>query len=585
MTTGGAESTKTLEASEPARPSERSSAPDEIAHIAVIGRMRWRSIRNHIDHIRKDAFTRTFVVVFGLLNIFGLGLALAYKCFEFIESFEAFGVALNSKIVSLLFLTLLVLILLSTVIVTYTTAFIAKETTYFFQLPLTPRTILWTKLSEAIAFSSWATVFLGLPVLIAFGILRSAPPTYYVQTTGLLLVFIGFAGLAGAGVTFCVAPLVRRLTGRQLLSVGALVFFGICYLFVRTFRFVDLESTNHLLIIDRFTSNLSILHSPYSPAHWASAGINAALTSNHREWLFYAALLLANTLIFVPVVSWYGARFYGRQWLESAHAPVASAGSEARRRRPLLRRITDRTLGAGSTTGLLTKDVLSFLRDPAQLSQSLLFLLLMAIYSLSLTRIPRVLTTGSTERLLFFANLAAICMILSSFTSRFLFPLISLEGRAFWVVGLAPARRSRLVYQKAVFGFLTTITLGVPMAIASQLALSFPLENIVTGLLIVVLASVCLSALTAGLGAAYPNFDEDNPARIAVGLGGTLNFFASALVVATLIGFEALPYVGGDGIATSSERWLAHGAALLVTALLSLAALRVGAANLERSEF
>ena len=32
-------------------------------------------------------------------------------------------------------------------------------------------------------------------------------------------------------------------------------------------------------------------------------------------------------------------------------------------------------------------------------------------------------------------------LILSTFTSRFIFPLLSLEGRNFWVLGLFPLRR------------------------------------------------------------------------------------------------------------------------------------------------
>jgi len=248
-------------------------------------------------------------------------------------------------------------------------------------------------------------------------------------------------------------------------------------------------------------------------------------------------------------------------------------------------------------TALVGKDTLVFLRDPAQLSQSVLFVLLMAIYSLSLLRMPEYFTQRTFRYVIFFANLGAVCALLSSFTSRFLFPLISLEGRAFWIVGLAPVPRAYLLYQKAVFGLGITLTLGLTIVVISNLALGYPVLLLASAAYTVVLAAICLTTLAIGLGAAYPNFREDNPARIAVGLGGTLNFFASALAVAILIGIQATPYLIAGIQAHSNDVYgvpnsppagsiiAAHFGALAITALLAAFSLRLGSRALDRSEF
>ena len=44
------------------------------------------------------------------------------------------------------------------------------------------------------------------------------------------------------------------------------------------------------------------------------------------------------------------------------------------------------------------------------------------------------------RNLVSFLNLSVTALILSTFTSRFIFPLLSLEGRNFWVLGLLPVR-------------------------------------------------------------------------------------------------------------------------------------------------
>lgn len=567
------------------------------SHFFAITRMRIRSLANHVEHVRKDALTRTMVVIFGLLNVFGLGFAVSYKSFGFIEKFEAFGVALNARMISLLFFALLILVVLSTMIVAYTTVFLAGETAFFFQHPLRPRSILLAKLSEAIAFSSWATLFLGYPVLVAFGVLRDAPLIYYLEAGIILVLFLTFAGLTGSCLALLLAPLIRRLTAQQIIAFGLVGFTTICYLFVTSFNFGDYTGKDQLLVIDRFTSGLTLLHSPYSPSHWAASGVLAAVTGNQSETLFQGAVLLANTLIFLPPLAWYGSRHYGTQWLAShtmvrrrkkkrsrtaAGAEHLIEGATTGRWTGYLRR---RLIGVNRLQALMLKDVFIFVRDPAQLSQSILFLLLMAIYSVSLLRIPEAFVTKDMQKIIFFANLTAVCMILSSFTSRFLFPLISLEGRAFWIVGLAPVKRSFLIYQKALFGLVITLGLGLPMTIVSNMSLSFPPDLLFSAIYIVFLAGTCLTALATGLGGAYPNFDEDNPARIAVGMGGTLNFFASALSVALILGVEAAPHLLADGPPHLSHLLVSHGTALLFTVLLCYTCFHAGARNLERTEF
>lgn len=235
---------------------------------------------------------------------------------------------------------------------------------------------------------------------------------------------------------------------------------------------------------------------------------------------------------------------------------------------------------------LVWKDLATFFRNPAQVSQFVLFTILTLVYVASLTQIPSTLFSNSHwEMVLHFANLTAICLILSSFTSRFLFPLISLEGKAFWILGLAPVPRVFLIKQKLLFGRVLIMTLGLTAAFLSSQSLEFQSSIVLSALFLATLSSWVLTALAVGLGAAYPNFNEDNPARIAVGLGGTLNFFASALTVLGLICVEAAPYIV---YATGPPReilWASHLVALIITFVVSHVAIRMGEKTLTQMDF
>ena len=136
-----------------------------------------------------------------------------------------------------------------------------------------------------------------------------------------------------------------------------------------------------------------------------------------------------------------------------------------------------------------------------------------------------------------------------------------------------------------IFGLAISVTLGLVMIVISNACLKSPPHLFLGAILSIILAAVCLTSLATGLGAAYPVFEEDNPARIAVGLGGTLNFFASALAVTIIIVLEALPYLC-FGLHPARTWVLASQAlALAFTVCLSMFCFRLGSRCLLRRDF
>ena len=53
-----------------------------------------------------------------------------------------------------------------------------------------------------------------------------------------------------------------------------------------------------------------------------------------------------------------------------------------------------------------------------------------------------------------FLNLAVVGLILSTFTTRFIYPMISLEGHCFWILGLLPIERDTILWSKFWFASL-----------------------------------------------------------------------------------------------------------------------------------
>src|SRR5206468_5166712 len=96
----------------------------------------------------------------------------------------------------------------------------------------------------------------------------------------------------------------------------------------------------------------------------------------------------------------------------------------------------------------LVKDFRLFRRDRVQWSQFLIPFGLLGLYFISIRRISY---HPNYSAMIGFLNLAVVGLILSTFTTRFIFPMVSLEGRKFWILGLLPLHRDHILWGKFAF--------------------------------------------------------------------------------------------------------------------------------------
>jgi ABC-2 type transport system permease protein len=181
-------------------------------------------------------------------------------------------------------------------------------------------------------------------------------------------------------------------------------------------------------------------------------------------------------------------------------------------------------------------------------------------------------------------NLTASLLILATLTTRFVFPLISLEGKRFWILGLAPVTLREIVMQKLVLSVGTTSIFTVGLICLSSWRLGLSGGELAMALYTITTATIALSGLAVGLGCLYPNFEEDNPARIVSGMGGTLTFVLSLIYVILVVVSHGLAL---HGLRSGAASW-AIVVWLLSVALLGSAAfflpLRLGLSHLEKVE-
>jgi ABC-2 type transport system permease protein len=273
-----------------------------------------------------------------------------------------------------------------------------------------------------------------------------------------------------------------------------------------------------------------------------ATGIDHALNNDLSQSLRYLVLTFANALF----LSWLAVIIVSR-WFDGALNRAATGrGSGCRLAAPASRGF------AGMIFAYLplplrlvaAKDLRTFLRDPMQWSQLLILFALLGLY---LTNMPTLRTQlgdrGGWSLVIPFLNLCTLSLILATFTCRFVFPLVSLEGQKLWMIGLLPTKRSRILLAK--FAFAMTVTLAGAIVAMLVAAVILELDLIWTIIHLVVTIAICvaLCGCAVGIGARIPMFHERKLARIANGLGGTINLLASLDVVAlvlTTMGFATL---------------------------------------------
>ena len=88
---------------------------------------------------------------------------------------------------------------------------------------------------------------------------------------------------------------------------------------------------------------------------------------------------------------------------------------------------------------MFLKDLRLFRRDPVQWSQFLILFALLGLYSLNVHPFQSPRYAGWVS-MVSFMNLCVVGLLMATFTTRFVFPMISLEA-GLWLLGLLPIRR------------------------------------------------------------------------------------------------------------------------------------------------
>ncbi|MES2706438.1 MAG: hypothetical protein V4726_07530 [Verrucomicrobiota bacterium] len=502
------------------------------AQISLLRRTHTRvlmaKVRNNLKHSRLMCLTIGLFLTGYLI----VGYFLFQKGLNYISSVPGVGLLLLERVIYMVFFFFFAMLVFSNAVLLYSSIFRGKETSWLLTLPLDPRAVFCWKVMESFVVSSWGLVVLSAPLLLSIGQTFGASGTFYLKC---LVVYIPFmvlpATLAGVLVVLGV-----RYWGRTLKFLCWVLLALACWKLAegvisarQTGAMANAASFSAAL--DELLGHSALMINRLLPSAWMGEMVLLWARGYEAHGLFFGLLLLSQALMLSWICVVGVSHLCYSAWNLSQRRKAMITGRKRSATGTLdrlefigpLRFIKRSGLFRRDTAALITKDIREFIRDPAQWVPSAIVFTLLFVYAANLNRAAAADIRQPMYRLILtYLNFGVCCLTLSTLTTRFIFPLFSLEGRRLWILGLSPVGMQRVFRLKlALFsGVIGTVT--CLLMLLSGLRLGMGSVELAIYCIGIVLMSIGLTSLSLGLGVIFPNFNDPSPARVVSGFGGTL---------------------------------------------------------------
>jgi ABC-2 type transport system permease protein len=487
--------------------------------------------RERGDALRVAVFAIVGVAVFAA--IFAIVFWLTWQLLDY----EELGEYLVRLGLSWLFLTFLSFLAFSALVTSLSTFFLSEDLRLLVATPVTADPLFYSRFLKTAGQSSWMVVtFLG-PVLLAVGLVRCAGARYWLAIPMTLLPFVTIPVAIGAAATLFLVNVFPARRARDVLMLMGLLFAVGLVLLLRFLRPERLLSVESLPDVTAFFATLQSPITPFLPSFWAGEALFSALQGS-LDWL-HLGCLWSTALAFVVLTRAAYGRSYFSGW---------SKAQEARKARftrlDAIERFARRLPVGASSRSLVVKDLKVFLRDTAQWSQLLLLVALGLVYLynfhvLDLSRIPYV--SDVIKNVYAFVNLSLAAFVVAAVAVRFVFPAVSVEGPAFWIVRTSPVDMRAFLRSKLWTGLAPVTLMAEGLTVLSNRFLDVdPFLALVDAgaMLFLCWGLLCLAA---GMGARFPRFEAENVTQVAGSYGGIAFMALAVLFILVEVALLAWP--------------------------------------------
>jgi ABC-2 type transport system permease protein len=541
-------------------------------------RPKWRSAVRRASSERGVA--RGLILGFFGLAFFGIVFGMVFRILGHFRATPGVGDLLAAKLLALILLAFLSILLLSNIITSLSSFFLARDLELIAAAPVDGLRVYAARLVETVANSSWMMVLLLAPILTAYGVSYSAGPLFVVVTIAALAGYLVLPGVAGAAITLVLVNVFPARRARDLLALVALLGAAALVALFRLLRPEQLARPEGFRNLVDFIASLRTPQSVWLPSEWAAQAILAPLGIGERGLDLFPLLLLWSTgAAFLVMGAWLHGRMYHDGLSRSQEGAELQEAGSLRKSRGIERLLAGVPLTRRS---LMAKDIRTFFRDTTQWSQLILLAVLVTVYVYNMKVLP--LFSGEAVGFLLinvvaFLNLGLAGFVLAAIAARFLFPAFSLEGRTLWLLRSAPLDMRALLWSKFWVGITPLLVLALLLIIGTNMILRVSGFMMVLSVVTIAIMTFAIAAMALGFGALFPRYDTENAAEIPTSFGGLLFMMTVTSYLGIVIAMQAWPVYAVlrarqlGAVPPSQLTYL--GGALAMTLIISIVAIHV----------
>lgn len=450
------------------------------------------------------------------------------------------GDLLNSGLLAIILLFFFSVLFLSNLITSLSTFFLSEDLGLILSRPVSLHHLYYARLAETIFYSSWMVLFFALPVLGAYGFAYRPSAAFYLALPAAFVPFLIIPSAIGTLLTMILVNVFPSRSTKNIVILLPILFVGGLYFLLRFTKPEPLPDPHSLGgLVEYIRAWLHISSRSFLPSFWVSGALMPLLTNTPANTGFFLGGLWLTAGATVVIGSQVSRALFFSGWTKFQEGRKIS-----RSRSPFfatLLEMVSRSLNP-QVKALVRKDIKVFFRDPVQWSKLILLTALVAVYLhsfsvLSLNRTPNFFL----QNLFSFLNIGMAGFLLIAVSGRFAFTSVSQEGFSFWVIRSSPILLRTFLWNKFSTSLIPVLFLGEVMIFVSNWLLKVTPFMMILSSVTLFFMALGIVGLAVGLGAIYPRFKLENPARLSIGLSGTLYMILSMLFIGVIMALEIWP--------------------------------------------
>ena len=418
--------------------------------------------------------------------------------------------------------------------------FRSEELEYLFTLPLDAKKIFIFKFAENFFRSSTPMFLLGGAALLAYGrYFDLSIYEYLLIIIGIVIPFIFTAAGLGTLILYLIVRISILFSPKLIITTAILLTLIGSGLYFQSVHPVD-QVQEIIKYYPNFQDHPTIAQAKvgevaYVPSTWVASALFSIVDGNIASAFNNIAVLILSCIVLVAILYNVSGRGYYKLWLDTQ-------GKEWLIKKP--NNSTQPTFlinlnlpFSKRVEAFLKRDFLMFIRDPSQWGHMILFLVLLLIFIANMSGLTLYISDPVRMTILFISNYIFGGFFLVSLAVRFVFPLMSQEGQAFWMIKSAPLSMRFMLSYKGIISCVILLSIGLPLLGITSDALSTSKDLQMITLTFTILATLITTLLSLATGAWFANLKEKSAIRAASSRGATVAFLVTMFY---LVGGSAL---------------------------------------------